>query len=170
MSVTINANIDGTTYSNITKILTGGKTVNLSGIADGSDLPQQIAEIKAGSWTQESDSGVDLTFNHGCAGTPDIIIVQTDFRTRYTPSSKPSNTTIVAEYYNGLMGVKMYATVSSTYTGESNPDNSPVAARTPVTDDGYITMVDATSVTINAAANRRIGGGLTYTWFAIRLA
>lgn len=168
MSVTINASIDGTSYNNITKILTGGKTVNLSGIADGSDLPQSIAEIKTGSWTQESDSGTDYTFAHGCAGAPDIIVIDSDFKTRYTSDSKPSNTTIVGEYFNSYVG-KSFATVSTTYTGGSN--TSTQFATSPVsTDDGYISVVDDTGVTINAASNRRLGGGLTYTWIAIRLA
>lgn len=169
MAVTINASIDGASYSNITKIITGGKTVNLSGIADGSDLPAQIAEIKYSTYTQESDSGSTKSFEHGCAGTPDIIVMWSDYKTRYTSESKPANTTIVGAVWNEPGGFKAYTSVGTSYAG-SIASTSPASATLASTDDGYITNVGDTTFDILFKSNRRCGGGLTYSILAIRLA
>lgn len=169
MSVTINASIDGTSYSNITKIITGGKTINLTGTSEGSDLPQQVAEIKYGTYTQESDTGSAKDFIHGCASKPDIIILYSDFLTRYTASSKASGTTVVGAVWNNAGGGKMYTTVSADYAGESFSTTN-VASTMGSTDDGHITSVDDTKFTVKFVSNRRCGGGLVYSWLAIRLA
>ena len=165
----INAVVDGVTYSGITKVTAGGKEINLSE-SGGGDLPTGFAEIKVGSWDQSSDSGDDYTFQHGCSGTPDIIIISSNYKTRYTPSSKPANATLVNEYWNSKQGIKVYQTVPATYDGTDGGENSPTAAILSNTNDGFISTVDSSSVTINAANNRRVGGGLTYSWIAIRLA
>ena len=163
-----NVSVDGTSYENITKIVTGGKDINLSGVAEGSDHPTGIAEIKMGSWTQQSDSSSDYTFAHGCSAAPDIVILDSNYRTRYTSESKPSNSTIVGGYYNSNVG-KAQTYVDTAYTGTSGTNNQSAASPNS-TNDGYISEVNSTSVVINAAANRLIGGGLTYKWIAIRLA
>ena len=62
----------------------------------------------------------------------------------------------------------MFSTVSSGYAGSSNPSANTGAA-IDVTNDGNITAVDETNVTIKSVSNRRIGGGLTYTMIAIVL-
>lgn len=162
----INAIVDGTTYTGIDKITTGGKTINLQQIG-GEGLPEGIGEIKMGSWTQASNSGSDYSFAHGCTMTPDIVIIYSDFRTHYTESVKPSTTTLVGEYYNGITH-KAYCAVDTSYTGTRNPATN-VANSLASTDDGYISTVDATNVTINCAGNRVLGAGLTYTWIAIVL-
>lgn len=162
----INAIVDGTTYTGIETITTGGKTINLEQIG-GEGLPEGIGEIKMGSWTQERKSSEDYSFAHGCSMTPDIVVIISDFRTHYTESVKPSNTTIVGEYYNGITH-KSYCTVSNAYAGSSDPSNN-VSGSLALTDDGYISSVDATNITINCASNRLLGAGLTYTWIAIVL-
>lgn len=169
MAVTINASIDGTTYSNITKIVTGGKDINLSGVVDGSDLPSNVAQIVTGSYTQDSDSGATKTFTHGCSGTPDIIIMWSDFQTRYTSESKPQGTTIIAECWNGPGKFKAYGTVSTSYTGEGSNVDTPAAATLASTNDGHITNVGDSTFDVLFKSNRRCGGGLTYRWLAIRL-
>lgn len=166
----INAVVDGVTYSGITKVTAGGKEISLSESGGGGDLPAGIVEIKVGSWEQESDSSNDYTFNHGCGGTPEIIIISSNYKTRYTPTSKPANATLINEYWNSKQGIKEYQTVPATYDGSEGGENAPSGGALASTNDGFISSVDSSSVTINAAANRRIGGGLTYSWIAIRLA
>ena len=170
MSVIINASIDGTSYPDITKIITGGKTINLSGINEGSDLPAQIAEIKYSTFSENADAGVTVTEPHGCSGTPDIIIIWSDFRTHYTSSVKPQGSTIVGMTYNGPAGVKDYSLCDTTYTGTTGPNNNPGCAGLSSTNDGHITDVGDSTFSILAKSNRRIGAGLTYSVLAIRLA
>lgn len=162
----INAIIDGTTYTGIEKITTGGKTINLEQIG-GEGLPEGIGEIKMGSWTQASNSGSDYSFAHGCTMTPDIVIIYSDFRTYYTETVKPSTTTLVGWHWNGITN-KGCCAVSNSYTGTLNPSTN-MANSLLSNDDGYISAVDATNVTINCASNRVLGAGLTYTWIAIVL-
>lgn len=163
----INAIIDGTTYTGIETITTGGKTINLEQIG-GEGLPEGIGEIKISTYTQETDTSSTKVLPHGCSMTPDIVIIDSDFKTHYTDSVTAQGTTIVHEYYNGVCGVKMYSAVAVGYKGGSNPSSN-VGASAASTDDGYISAVDETNVTIKSASNRRIGGGLTYTMIAIVL-
>lgn len=162
----INAIVDGTTYTGIETITTGGKTINLEQIG-GEGLPEGIGEIKMGSWTQARNSGADYSFAHGCTMTPDIVIIYSDFRTHYSESVNPSNTTLVGEYYNRITH-KSYCAVPTTYKGSLNPSAN-YSNSLASTDDGYISSVDATNITINCESNRLLGAGLTYTWIAIVL-
>lgn len=165
----INASVDGTTYEGINKITAGGKTINLVYRDDGeSVLPASVAEIAEGSYTQETDSGVTKTFMHGLSSTPDIIVMWSDFKTRYTSESKPANTTIVGAVWNNAGGFKAYTSVSTSYTGGDN-STSPVAGTPGSENDGFITNVGDTSFDVLFKSNRRLGGGLTYKWLAIRL-
>lgn len=167
----INASVDGTTYNGITKILTGGKTINLSYHDDGgSDLPAQVAEIKYGTYTQESDSGSTKTFEHGCASAPDIIVMWSDFRTYYTLSNKPANTIVVGECYNYPGGFKSYATVGTSYDGTSPNSTTIVGAQVSQESDGAIYNITDSTFDVLFKSNRRCGGGLKYEWLAIRLA
>lgn len=168
----INASIDGVSYNSITKILTGGKTINLSYHDDGgggSDLPEGIAEIKMGTYSPDSDKTSSQSISHGCSGTPDIIVLYSDYKTHYTSDTKPSNTTVVVAHYDAAGGIKNYGTVATTYTGGTNT-SSITGAEISSTNDGHIIDVGSSTFSIKAVSNRRIGGGLTYTWIAIRLA
>lgn len=162
----INATVDGTKYTGIDTITTGGKTISLEQIG-GEGLPEEIGEIKIGSWSQANNSSADYTFAHGCSMTPDIVIVYSDFRTHYTSSVKPSNSTLVGWHWNGITN-KGYCTVSVSYTGTDDPTSS-ISGSLASSDDGFISAVDSTNVTINCAVNRLLGAGLTYTWIAIVL-
>ena len=163
----INAIVDGTTYTGIEQITTGGKTINLQQIG-GEGLPSGIGEVKINTFSPASDIYTSTDWAHGCTMTPDIIIIYSDFKTHYTESVKPNNTTIVAEHWSKPGGTTSYSAVPASYAGGTNPTTN-VAGSLAVGGDGNITNVDATNVTINAKGTRRIGGGLTYTMIAIVL-
>ena len=76
----INAIVDGTTYTGIEKITTGGKTINLEQIG-GEGLPEEIGEIKISTFTQETDTSSTKVLPHGCQMTPDIVIITSDYKT-----------------------------------------------------------------------------------------
>lgn len=164
----INASIDGVSYNDITKIVTGGKNILLSYIDSGGDLPECIAEIAYGTYTQATDTGATKTFTHGCAAKPDIIILWSDFLTRYTSESPASGSTIVGVVWNNAGGFKAYTTVSAGYSGETY-STAPYAATLGSTDDGHITNVGDSTFDILFKSNRRCGGGLKYEWLSIRL-
>lgn len=163
----INAIVDGTTYTGIDTITTGGKTINLEQIG-GEGLPEGIGEIKISTYTQENNTSSTKVLPHGCSVTPDIVIITSDYKTHYTDEVKAANSIIVAEFYDGASGYKSYATVPSGYAGGINT-NIGYSATLSSTNDGYITAVDETNVTINSVNNKRIGGGLVYTMYAIVL-
>jgi len=164
----INASVDGTSYENITKITAGGKEINLSYYDDGGDLPQGIAEIKMGSFKPDSVIYSDYNVAHGCSGTPDIIVLTSDYKTAYTSELKPSNTVIAGDVWIGGLG-KFVATISTSYTGESSA-STVTGQSIGGSSDGNISSVDGTNFTIAAKSNRRMETNVTYTWIAIRLA
>lgn len=167
--MSITATVDGTNYSDIETITTGGKTITLteSGGGGGS-LPTGVAEIKSGSFSPENDiTSGNKEVEHGCSGTPDIIEVWSDYRTRYTPESKPANTTMVGFHYNSKTA-KGATSVGTSYEGNAQPSTM-YNAQDSADGEGLIISVDSTKFTIKNHSTRRLGGGLTYKWIAVRL-
>lgn len=164
----INASIDNVSYDNINKIVVGGKNILLSAIESGGDLPANVAEIVAGSYTPESNIYQTTSFTHGCSGTPDIIILWTDYKTFFSASKRPTNTNIVAAKYDAISGTKEIFTVPSTYEGTANSSTCYYGA-IDSTNDGLITDVGETTFSFLCKANRKFDAGLHIQWLAIRL-
>ncbi len=167
----INATVDGTTYEGITKISSAGPDINLSYYEEGGDLPQEIAEIMTGSEYQESmtTSGMK-SFSHGCTGgAPDIIIMWSDYRTRYKSGDTAQNAIIVGASWYRKQGYKTHTRVPSGYAG-TNTASTFSCKNISDTSNYMIDEVTDTTFSITTAGSRRIDAGLTYRWIAIRLA
>ena len=102
------------------------------------------------------------TIAHQCAGAPDFIIVVCDYRTAWSDESRPAYVTLVQlAYFKGF--TKTFTTLS---TSGSLSTSAAIASRTA---DGHIVDVTDESFSINCASNRRLGKGLAYRWYAIRV-
>lgn len=166
----INATVDGVTYEDVNKVTTGGKEIALSYTeSGGGDLPQQISEIKYGTYTPTANVYTTTSLTHGCSSTPDIIIMWSNYRTFFSESKKPSNSVICGATYDAPGGLKSFATVASTYTGNEDP-NTYYCGGMPNTSDGFISNVGSSTFDILCVSNRRLEKDLTYEWIAIVLA
>ena len=164
--MSIKATIDNTDYNGVDTIVVGGKTISLTEIASGA-LPAGFAEIQTGTFTRSSDSSTTKTITHGCSEKPSIIILDSDFRTRYTADSKPSNTTLVMATWFAR-GMKTTSCISTSFAG-GNSSTSNAVSTASGTLDGSIANVNDTTFDIGFINTRRNGGGLTYRWYAIVL-
>ena len=155
----------------------GGTSASLSfpsgfvtaiGNIPGGAMPSGIAEIKAGEYNAETVQTTTVSISHGCSGTPDIIIVWSNYKTVFTPTSKPVNGTFAGGAYNGPNGNKYYVYVGVSYEGTDDAATGYVAGLAS-TDYGQIQNVGSTTFDIKCTANRRMGPNMTYKWIAIRL-
>ncbi len=166
----INASMNGTTYEGVSSVSAGGKTISLVYVDDGGGLPQGVAEISAGSWTQESNqSSGTFDIAHGLSGKPDIIIVNSDYKTRYKAGDTAPNTMLVAFSCNRQEAEMTVAKVSSGYAGSTDAASLDAGIYAENSSDMGIRAVGDEAFTVKAYTNGRLGAGLTYSWIAIRL-
>jgi len=154
-----------------------------SGVGTMLPTPSLLPNFATGVWKQSDTlSRISAkTFEHGLGGQPDIIVVVSNYKTRYKSDYNPKSITgsSAATVVGGVFiknAIREYHTVPATYsgTGQCGVASMGISGKSSDTAEGYICIpsVDGvaseTTFTINLSANKRGGAGLTYRWYALR--